>query len=102
MIASLGGSLYSICRGIGNRVGQPRRRQLYKTKMGRLGCSCAELGMRTADCQRQLAYRLLTVGPGATGPPLLKSRTKQPTGPQLGRVSLGTTDCQSAIGQAKS
>src|SRR3954462_2419177 len=61
------------CRGIGNRVGQPKRRQLFKRKMGRLGCSWAELGRCTADCRRQPAVPIANSRPRRNQPILLRT-----------------------------
>src|SRR3954465_5671954 len=44
----------SVCRGIGTRVGSPKRKQPFKTRMDRLGCSWAELGKRTADFSKAI------------------------------------------------
>src|SRR3954467_6803698 len=63
------------CRGIGNRVGQPKRRQLFKTKMGRLGCSWAELGRCTADCGRQPSVPIANSRPRRNRPILLRTKT---------------------------
>src|SRR3954467_4619338 len=66
---------YPLCRGIGNRVGQPKRRQLFKTKMGRLGCIWAELGRCTADCRRQPSVPIANSRPRRNRPILLRTKT---------------------------
>src|ERR1041385_5261344 len=45
-----------ICRGIGTRVGSPKRKQPFKTRMDRLGRSWAELGRGTADCSKAISH----------------------------------------------
>src|ERR1041384_726361 len=67
--------ILNCCRGIGNRVGQPKRRQLFKTKMGRLGCSWAELSRCTADCRRQPAMPIANSRPRRNRPILLSAKT---------------------------
>ena len=63
------------CRGIGTRVASPKRKKPFKTKMGRLGCSWAELSRCTADCRRQPAVPIANSRPRRNRPILLSTKT---------------------------
>src|SRR4051812_29492638 len=58
-----------ICRGIGTRVGSPKRKQSFKTRLDPIGL---QLGQARQTYNRlplsNQSYRMLAVGPGAIGP----------------------------------
>src|SRR3954463_4468 len=80
--------LYSFrgyCRGIGTRVGSPKRKQPFKTRMDRLGYSWAELGRCRADCSKAISRTECQQSAQAQPIHPLHRQDDHPIGPQLGR-----------------
>src|SRR3954468_12133180 len=73
------------CRGIGTRVGSPKRKQPFKTRMDRLGCSWAELGRRMAGFSKAISRTECQQSAQAQPAHPLHRQDDHPIGPQLGR-----------------
>src|ERR1043165_4620977 len=72
------------CRGIGTRVGLPKRKQPFKTRMDPIGLQLGRAGQTYGRLPlSNQPYRMPAVGPGATGPPFHR-KDDQPSGLQLG------------------
>src|SRR3954468_9794805 len=93
---------FCCCRGVGNRVGSPQRKQPFKTRLVPIGLLLGRAGQtygRFPPSNRP--YRMPAVGPGAIGQP---SITKKIIRLDHSWAEIGTdmADCHRAINPARS